>query len=52
MVDFVRSRSRTIGSWVTTAIIAADSVGPLAKRRATHRVRPGRWSTSCKGGSR
>jgi hypothetical protein len=32
MVDFVHSRSRTIGYWVTTAIIAADSVGPLAKR--------------------
>ena len=32
MVDFVSSRSRTIGYWITTAIIAADSVRPLAKR--------------------
>ena len=35
MVDYVSSRSRTTGSWVTTVIIAADSVGPLAKRRNT-----------------
>jgi hypothetical protein len=32
MVDFVSSRSRTIGYWITTTIIAADSVRPLAKR--------------------
>jgi hypothetical protein len=32
MVDFVSSRSRTIGYWDTTAIITADSVRPLAKR--------------------
>jgi hypothetical protein len=32
MVEFVSSRSRTIASWDTTAIIAADSVRPLAKR--------------------